>query len=87
ENTARRFDLYPRKGLLAPGADADVIVFDPDARRRVDPGGLQSASGYSLYEGETLTGWPQQVWVRGQRVFDNGEIVAGNPGGRHVPQA
>lgn len=87
ENTARRFDLYPQKGLLAPGADADVIVFDPEARRRVDPGGLQSASGYSLYEGENLTGWPQQVWVRGQRVFDNGEIVAGNPGGRHVPQA
>lgn len=87
ENTARRFDLYPQKGLLAPGADADIIVFDPEARRRVDAGSLQSASGYSLYEGETLTGWPQQVWVRGQRVFDNGEIVAGSPGGRHVPQA
>jgi dihydroorotase-like cyclic amidohydrolase len=86
ENTARRFDLYPQKGLLAPGADADIIVFDPQARRRVDAGGLYSASGYSLYEGEVLTGWPQQVWVRGQRIFEDGQIVAGTAGGRHVPK-
>jgi dihydropyrimidinase len=87
ESTARRFDLYPQKGSLAPGADADVIVFDPEARQRVEASNLHSASGYSLYEGEMLTGWPQQVWVRGQLVFDRGEIVARTPGGRHVPQA
>ena len=87
ENTARRFDLYPQKGSLSPGADADVILFDPEARQRVDASGLHSAAGYSLYEGEVLTGWPQRVWVRGQLVFDRGGIVTGAPAGRHVPQA
>jgi dihydroorotase-like cyclic amidohydrolase len=86
ENTARRFDLYPQKGVLVPGADADVVVLDPEARRRVDAGALQSASGYSLYEGEVLGGWPRQVYVRGQLVFDGDKVLAGRPGGRHVPR-
>jgi dihydropyrimidinase len=85
ENTARRFDLYPQKGALAPGADADVVVVDPESRRRVEEASLQSASGYSLYDGEDLGGWPWQVYVRGQLVFDRGEVLAGNPSGRHVP--
>jgi dihydropyrimidinase len=85
ENTARRFDLYPQKGALAVGADADVVVFDPAAQRTVTAEGLESAAGYSLYEGETLTGWPAQVFVRGRVVFDNGKIVDANRAGRHVP--
>lgn len=87
ENTARRFDLYPQKGLLGPGADADIVVFDPNAEHEVDSGNLKSAAGYSLYDGERLSGWPQQVYVRGQLVFDSGDIVASGPIGRHVPQA
>src|SRR5919112_832381 len=55
ENTARRFDLYPQKGQLAVGSDADVVVFDPAETRTVDAGSLHSAAGYSLYEGESLT--------------------------------
>jgi dihydroorotase-like cyclic amidohydrolase len=86
ESTARRFDLYPQKGALAPGADADVVVVDTEARQRVDAASLQSASGYSLYDGEILGGWPWQVYVRGQLVFDQGRIQAGAPSGRHVPQ-
>jgi dihydropyrimidinase/dihydroorotase len=85
ENTARRFDLYPQKGALAPGADADIIVFDPKAEKTVKADMLQSAAGYSLYEGETLTGWPHQVFVRGSLVFDGGKIAAAEPSGRHVP--
>ena len=85
ENTARRFDLYPRKGVLQPGSDADVVVFDPAAQRVVSAGELYTAAGYSLYEGETLTGWPDQVYVRGNLVVDKGKIVATSPVGRHVP--
>jgi dihydropyrimidinase len=85
ENTARRFDLYPQKGALALGADADMIVFDPKAEKTVQADMLETAAGYSLYEGEMLTGWPQQVFVRGSLVFDSGKIVAGEPTGRHVP--
>jgi dihydroorotase-like cyclic amidohydrolase len=87
ENTARRFDLYPQKGLLAPGADADIVVFDPTAQRRVEGRTLPSAAGYSLYDGEVLTGWPQQVYVRGNLVVSDGDVTAGAPIGRHVPQA
>jgi dihydropyrimidinase len=86
ENTARRFDLYPRKGVLRAGSEADVIVFDPAMRKVVSAGQLHSAAGYSLYEGETLTGWPDKVFVRGNLVFDDGNVVAGSPVGRHVPQ-
>ena len=85
ENTARRFDLYPQKGALAAGSDADVIVFDPNATKTVSSDALESAAGYTLYEGETLTGWPQQVFVRGNLVFDGGRIVDGMRDGRHVP--
>ena len=85
ENTARRFDLYPQKGALAVGSDADVVVFDPTAEKTVAADGLESAAGYSLYEGETLTGWPAQVFVRGSLVFDGGRIVDTNRIGRHVP--
>lgn len=85
ENTARRFDLYPQKGALAHGADADIIVFDPKAEKTVKADSLLSAAGYSLYEGETLTGWPDKVFVRGRLVLDGGRIVASEPTGRHVP--
>lgn len=87
ENTARRFDLYPQKGALAVGSDADIVVFDPNERRQVRADGLESAAGYSLYEGQTLVGWPAQVFVRGHRVYDDGRIAPGDPIGRHVPSA
>jgi len=87
ENTARRFDLYPQKGQLAVGADADVVVFDHTETRTVTAGDLHSAAGYSLYEGESLTGWPVQTYVRGHLVYDSGSIVATPGHGRHVPSA
>lgn len=87
ENTARRFDLYPQKGQLATGADADIIVFDQHKEVQVTVPGLKSAAGYSLYEGETLTGWPEKTFVRGHLVFDGGAIVSTTAIGRHVPQA
>jgi dihydroorotase-like cyclic amidohydrolase len=86
-NTAHRFDLYPQKGQLAVGSDADVIVFDPNKQQQVNGAAAHSAAGYSLYDGETLTGWPEKTFVRGQLVFDSGAIVAERPAGRHVPAA
>lgn len=86
-NTAHRFDLYPQKGQLAVGSDADVIVFDAQRQQRVNGAAAHSASGYSLYDGETLTGWPEKTFVRGRLVFDSGAIVAKSPTGRHVPTA
>jgi dihydropyrimidinase/dihydroorotase len=84
ENNARRFGLYPRKGVLAAGSDADVVVFDPGERQVVDETKLPSASEYSLYHGETLAAWPWLVLVRGNTVVRDGAVV-GDPGiGRHI---
>jgi dihydropyrimidinase len=85
-NTAARFDLLPQKGQLAIGSDADIVVFDPSAQKRVLGADSLTAAGYSLYDGETLTGWPTQTYVRGQLVFDSGAIVSPKAIGRHVPQ-
>jgi dihydropyrimidinase len=63
------------------------VVFDPEETRTVEAGSLHSAAGYSLYQGESLTGWPEKTFVRGRLVYDGGSIVATPGHGRHVPQA
>ena len=79
--------MYPRKGALAVGSDADVVVFDPGARRVVRATELHSACDYDPYEGWDVTGWPEIVLSRGDVVFDRGTVV-GRPGrGRLVPRA
>ena len=84
---ARIAGMYPRKGALAVGSDADVVVFDPGARRVVRAADLHSACDYDPYEGWDVTGWPEIVLSRGDVVFDRGTVV-GRPGrGRLVPRA
>ena len=88
ENTARRFDLYPQKGALGRRVGRGRHRVRPGrAEAGGTPSGLHSAAGYSLYDGESLTGWPEKTFVRGNLVFDGGAIVAKTPVGRHVPQA
>ena len=84
ENTARRFGLYPRKGVLQVGSDADVVVVNPDTYKEVEAAALETAAGYSLYEGERLMSWPDQVYVRGNLVAQHGEVVASDPVGRYI---
>ena len=78
-NTARIFGLYPRKGVIAPGSDADFAIVDLDKEQTVTPALLQSYADYSLYEGWKLKGWPVATIVRGQVVMRDGAIV-GHPG-------
>jgi dihydroorotase-like cyclic amidohydrolase len=85
ENVARQYDLYPTKGVLQPGSDADIVVFDPGARRVVRADDLESASKYSIYEGEELAGWPARVYLRGQLAAEAGAPAATAPRGRFVP--
>jgi dihydropyrimidinase len=84
---ARILNLYPRKGSLEVGADADLTVVDPDLTRRVTAGMLRSRSDFSLYEGRELTGWPVLTMLRGEVVMRDGEVIAEPGFGRYVPRS
>jgi len=75
-NAARLFGLYPRKGAVAVGSDADLALWDPRARRVIDGSRLQSRAGYSVYDGWTVQGWPRFVIRRGQLVLADGTCTA-----------
>ncbi|HEV7566291.1 MAG TPA: amidohydrolase family protein [Microbacteriaceae bacterium] len=86
ENVARQYDMYPTKGVLQPGSDADIVVFDSNTRRATVASALPSASKYSIYEGEELAGWPTHVFIRGELVAREGRLVSQSPAGRYVPK-
>ncbi|HEY0932588.1 MAG TPA: amidohydrolase family protein [Trebonia sp.] len=75
-NAARIFGLYPRKGAIAVGSDADIALWDPGHRRTIDGARMESRSGYSVYDGHQVRGWPRFVLRRGQVVLADGEITA-----------
>ena len=76
ENPARIFGLYPRKGTVAVGSDADLVVFDPTRAFTIRAENQHSNAGYTLYEGRTVLGWPEMSFQRGRRVLWQGEVVA-----------
>ncbi|HEX4816830.1 MAG TPA: amidohydrolase family protein [Nonomuraea sp.] len=84
-NPARTHGLYPRKGTLMPGADADVAVWDPAARWTITSGGLHMATDYTPYEGREVTGRPRTVLVGGRAVVHDGVLADPTPRGRHLP--
>ena len=84
---AKLFGLYPRKGTIAVGSDADLVVFDPAAARTISASTQQSKSDYSLYEGTSVSGTPRHVLVRGQLVVSDGELVAEPGAGVFLPRA
>lgn len=69
ENPARLLGLYPQKGALQVGSDADIVVLDPADERTIRAAELESAADYSVYEGWTATGWPRLVLSRGEVVL------------------
>lgn len=79
-NAARLFGMYPAKGTIAVGSDADLVVFDPARTATVRGSQLRTRARMSLLEGRELTGWPQLVISRGEVICDSGKIVA--PAGR-----
>ena len=84
-NTARIHGLYPRKGAIIPGADADLVIVDLDKKMTVTPEILQSGANFSLYDGWELKGWPVLTMVRGNVVMKEGKIVSDSPQGCHIP--
>ena len=84
ENPARLFGIYPRKGTLAPGSDADLSVWDPDREVEVRWTALHDRVGYTPYEGRRLRGYPETVLRRGEVVVRGGEPVAAPGSGRFL---
>ncbi len=81
-NAAKIFGLYPRKGTLAPGADADIVVWDPDLKVTYGVAVAQHRTDYNLYEGWELTGFPVQVYLRGQLIVHEGQWLGKRGQGR-----
>ncbi|MEK9164914.1 MAG: dihydropyrimidinase [Chloroflexota bacterium] len=79
-NPAKIFGLYPRKGTLAVGADADVVIWDPKMKKKVSYKNSHQRTDYNLYEGWDVTGLPEKVYLRGNLLVD-GETWNGEPGG------
>jgi dihydropyrimidinase len=71
---ARLFGLYPKKGTLAPGSDADIVVFDPERRKTMTVADSHSKCDYNLYEGTEVTGDVETVLVRGTVVVADGML-------------
>jgi len=79
-NPAKIFGLYPRKGTIAVGADADVVIWDPAATRTMGAGTSHQRTDYNLYEGWQVRGLPEKVYLRGNLLVD-GDTWNGEPGG------
>ena len=86
-NPARIFGLYPRKGDLLPGSDADLVIWDPARRLTYGLAHARHRTDHNLYEGWELTGFPEKVFLRGSLIVD-GERWLGRPGmGRFLKRA
>lgn len=74
-HAARMFGLYPRKGAICEGADADLVIFDPHAVRTLAAETLHSRVDYTPYEGRTVNGWPAWTVARGDVLYSRGEFT------------
>lgn len=79
--------LYPRKGVIAPGSDADLALWDPEARRTITIDGLHHEGDYRPWEGWEVEGWPVMTILRGRVVVEDGELRAVPGDGRFVKRA
>jgi dihydropyrimidinase len=86
-NVARHFGLYPRKGTIAPGSDADIVVWDPEKKLTISAATHHSNINYNLYEGTEVQGAPEVVLVRGQVIVENDELVAQPGAGQFLKRA
>ncbi len=83
ENPAKLYGCFPRKGVIAPGSDADIVVYDPAVRSVIRGSDTIGAAGYTPYEGIETAGAIRQVYLRGSLAVDDGKVLVSG-GGRFI---
>jgi dihydropyrimidinase len=86
-NPAKIYGLYPTKGSLMPGADADIVLWDPEAQGVIRHADLHDACDYTPFEGQTIEGRPVMTFSRGECLFDRGRILGGPGRGRIIARS
>jgi dihydropyrimidinase len=86
-NHAKLYGLYPKKGTIAVGSDADIAIWDPERETTISAGMLHDNVGYTPYEGRRLRGWPITVISRGRIVIEDGKLAAARGSGAFLPCA
>jgi dihydroorotase (multifunctional complex type) len=85
-NTAKAFGLYPKKGAIAVGSDADLVIVDMNKKVKVGPEILRGTADFTLYDGATFTGWPTMTILRGNVTMEDGKIVGKAGTGQYIPR-
>ena len=83
-NAAQIFNIYPRKGLIAAGSDADIVVWDPEGSRTISAKTQFAKGGFNVFEGRTVKGIPSTTVAAGKVVFHRGDLRAVEGAGRHI---
>ena len=83
-NPCRMFGLYPQKGSLEPGTDADIVLIDPSKTTVINKEWIRGASDYSCYEGMELQGCIEKVFLRGEEIVNGGEFLGSRGDGRYL---
>jgi len=83
-NPAKLYGLYPRKGAVIPGADADFVIFDPNKKVRISPDVLHSNLSYTIYDGIEVEGWTVATIRRGEVVHEEGQVFGEKGSGKYI---
>lgn len=84
---AKTYNLHPRKGSIAIGADADIVLWNPKKKVTLSDGMMHSKAGYTPYAGRTITGWPETVLRRGTVIVADGRLAASAGSGHYLPRS
>ncbi|HKF65224.1 MAG TPA: amidohydrolase family protein, partial [Vicinamibacterales bacterium] len=83
-NAARILGLYPQKGAIQPGSDADLVLIDPAVRKTIALADLHADADYSIWEGFACQGYPMMTILRGKVIVEHGKLVGSSSHGRWV---
>ena len=83
-NPAKIFGLYPRKGTIAVGSDADIVIWDPKKKHTISAATHHMNTDYSLYEGMKITGYTDKVLLRGELIVDGDQWKGKRGGGQFL---